>query len=336
MRPLRTTVTAVLAVLLAAAGCDDGEQAASPEAPATPTQTAPPTTPDDDPEPTATPGQELVRCESAEGFAVSYPATWSTNDGDGVAGCTQFHPEPFEVPTGTDERVAAITAYVDQVPFHEAAAPDPERDADRAATAIDGLQAVRLSFETADGLWPEGTPITTYVVDLSPGVDEGPGTLFLDTVGLPTFDYDRNQAVLDRIAHTIEVTREDVPAADDVVARYEGGGGAFTVEGTVRDDEVCLRIPPEGDEACADVPGAGDVRTITLTDLEPILAGVTGPEVFRVTGEREDGSTTTVLPAPLEGADVRGFAFTSGPDEFVRLRTFDRAGAELGTADPAA
>lgn len=154
---------------------------------------------------TATP-PAWTRCESPEGFAVEYPASWHTN-----GECSQFHPEPFEPPGATDERVAAITAYVDPVPFEEVALGDTAGEPERRATTVDGLPAVRLAYETgAEGFWPEGTPVTLYAVDLSAGGDTPAGgqprTLFLDTVGLTTFDYGRNQGVLDEMAGTLEVS----------------------------------------------------------------------------------------------------------------------------------
>ena len=278
------------------------------------------------------PGGELVRCESPEGFVVSRPHAWHANDR-----CTQFHPEPFDVPDPpTDERVAAITAYIDPVPFAEVAAPEPRRDAERHLTTVDGLQAVRLAYEAGDeGLWPPGTPITVYVVDLSPGTDDDePRTLFLDTIGLRTFDYEENQRVLDRVARSVEVTLEGVPTDPHVVARYGGAGGGYSVEGEVAGDEACLRIPPHGDPVCTDIPGRDQVSTIQLGDLEPVFAGVTGEGVFRVTAERRGAEPITVLPAPIGDSPVRGFAFTSDLDEIERLTLFDVSGAELDTIEP--
>ena len=278
------------------------------------------------------PGGELVRCASPEGFTLGRPAAWTSNDGDVVPACTQLHPEPFEVPMGTDERVAAITAFIDAVPFVDVAAPDPDREAERAATTIDGLQAVRLAFETGDdSLWPAGTPITLYAIDVSPGAGGRPGTLLLDTVGLPQFDYERNQVVLDRVARSVEVTLDEVSTAADVVARYEGGGGGFTVHGEVTGSQACLRIPPGGESACAGVPGDDELHTVELRDLGPVLAGVTGGEVFAVTAERRGGESSTFLPAPIGDTGTRGFAFTFGPGDVVRLRSYDVAGVELDT-----
>lgn len=308
------------AVALLLAGCGDDDQAAAPSPTSTPTPT-----------PTALPGGDLVRCQSPEGFSLARPRSWSVNEGDVVPPCSRLHPERFEVPEGTDERVAAISVSVDPVPFSRVATADRGRDGARAVTTIDGRQAVRLAYESRGrGLWPEGTPITQYAIDLAPAEE----TLLIDTIGLDGFDYERNQRVLDRIVRTIEVTRGDAPADEGIVARYGGGGGGLTVTSGVRGSQVCLRIPPGGEWICTDEPAADQLHTIQLTDLEPVLAGVAGSNVFRVTAERRGGGRSSFLPAPIEGTDARGLGFTFPLGDVERLRLFDVTGAELRTIEP--
>jgi hypothetical protein len=136
------------------------------------------------------------------------------------------------------------------------------------------------------------------------------------------------------MARIVEVTHDEVDTDPDVVARYEGGGGGFSVEGDVTGQEACLRIPPHGDPVCTGVPEGDAVHTIQLVHLEPVLAGVAGDEVHRVTAERRDGSTSTVLPAAIGDTDVHGFSFTFGLDAVERLRTYDVEGDELETITP--
>ena len=331
-RPRRPACRAVRALLtlvaLAAPACADVEDArradngAGTSAPREPTATT-----------TALPGGRLARCSNDQ-FSIAHPESWYVNEGSTVPACSQFHPEPFRVPPGTDERVAAVTAYIERVPFAEAVV-SPGGDAERAATVVDGLQAVRLSYEFGDdGPYPAGTPITIYVVDLAVDVGDDPATLFIDTVGTPQFDYDSNVVVLDRMARTLEVAGREEADRADVVARYGGGGGGFSVEGQVRGSQACLRIPPRGEPVCSDIPGAEEVLTIQLRNLEPILAGVVGADVFRVTAERHDGEPSTVLPAPIPDSDLGGFAFTFGLDTVERLRLFDVRGNELRIVEP--
>lgn len=282
--------------------------------------------------PTALPGGLLTRCESPEGYSIEYPSEWMTNPGDMVPTCGQFHPDGFEV-TATDERLAAVTVYIDPVPFAKVAAPDPDREADRAVTAIDGLQAVRLEFEASDtGLWPEGTPITMYAIDVTPA-DGEPATMFVDTIGLSSFDYETNQIVLDRMARTIDV---DIPGVEDdssVVAAYRGGGGAFSVVAQAG-DEVCLQVVPDGEPICTEPPASDQLHTIQLTVLPPVLAGVTGEDVFAVNGILRDGATVTVLPAPIEDSGLGGFSFVQSMADFESFVLFDALGNELRTITP--
>lgn len=205
---------ALVALLLALTGCggdagDSDDEGAGGDA--TTTTSAAPGTATTTTTTTDEAGEAMVRCENPEGFTLEHPASWHTN-----GRCSQFHPEPFEDPGATDERVAAITAYIDPVPF-DAVPPD---DAERTPMTLDGLRAARLEYETGeDGFWPEGTPVTLYAVDLSSAgaPDDEPRTLFLDTVGTEPFDHARNREVLDRMARTLEITAAGVDA---------GGAGA--------------------------------------------------------------------------------------------------------------
>lgn len=188
----------VIATSLAITACtDDGGDQSSEDSATTP----PTATVTLSPTPTA----ELAFCENPGGFTIGYPEEWHTNSGDVVPPCSQFHPEPFEVPRGTDERVAAIAAFIDPVPYERAAAPNERRDAEREELTIAGRDALRLEFGAGpDSIWPEGTPITMYAIEVPPSEGGREQTLFLDTVGLEIFDYERNQEVLDRIAPDLE------------------------------------------------------------------------------------------------------------------------------------
>lgn len=157
MRHLAVVLLTLAALL---AGCGDGdEDAAVTPSPTEPVTEEPTPPPGEDTDERAFDAVEWVRCEDEQGFALEHPASWHTQSADGSGGCSQLHPQPVEAPGATDERTAAITAYVDAVPFHAVAAPDPGRDADRAVTTVDGLQAVRLDYTARDeALHPAGTP----------------------------------------------------------------------------------------------------------------------------------------------------------------------------------
>ncbi|MDY7102636.1 MAG: hypothetical protein S0880_15760 [Actinomycetota bacterium] len=292
---------------------------------------------------TTAPGPALVECENPDGFTISYPEDWATNTGDATGDCSYFAPEPFEVEAATDARPAPISAYVDNVPYFRVASPT-DGEQDRAATVVDGHQAVRIERTvTGESLWPEGTPITTYAVDLELGVDDGEGTLIVDAIGLSSFDHDAAVDVLDRMVPTIELDASE--ADDDVVARYEGGGQSLVVHASETDQgEICLTFPPEGPNTCFEpLDGPDDVAFADLApedDLTEAFGGIAGANVHRVDiTETGDGDETTFgyLPVPIaRGAETQGWAvpLPVGVGEITGIVWYDAAGNELGRAEP--
>jgi hypothetical protein len=275
-------------------------------------------------------------CTSPEGFGVSYPRAWFTNDGSVVPECSQFSPDQFQVPEGTDERVAPITIFIDPVPFFRAATPDLETEQSRAPTVLDGRQAVRIdSTAGEDGFYPEGTRQIRYLVDLSDGEEAGDDsqTLFLDTVGTANFDFETSAGVLDRMAQTLTITAGEEPQnATTAVARYGGGGGAFSVVAEEDSGEICFRIPPEGEPGCTAEPTIGDVEFLELTLVGPrsVLAGSAGSQVFRIEARQTDGGRLNFLPAPIGDGENRGWALTAGSSEVSELIWYSINGRELG------
>jgi hypothetical protein len=143
------------------------------------------------------------RCESPAGFAISYPEAWSVNQGTEVPACTRFAPDSFTLPPASDARVAPVSLRVEGIPFDLVASTGAGEELSREEITLDDRPAVRIERVTAgEGLWPEGVPITSYVMDLGSEGDE-PRTLVADTVGLPQFDYPRNVEVLDRMVSSL-------------------------------------------------------------------------------------------------------------------------------------
>ena len=327
----------MIALAFVAVACGDGTESGAPGTTGTttiprPSTSAPGSTTTTAP---ALPGGDLERCESPEGYAISAPAAWATNEGDVVPPCGQFNPEPFQVPRGTDERVAAIAVYVDRVPFATAARPRQGRDDVRAVTAVDGRQAVRLSYRTSgEGLYPPDTPITSYLVDVE-RKDGEPATLVLNTLGTAPFDYETNTVVLDRMAQTLDITDSAVATDPSVIAAYRGGGGGFTVSAEATGNRICLVIPPDGEPECTDPPALGHVRTVALRDLTgTVHAGVTGADVWRVDLVTSSGETHSYLPAPVPGTDFGAYAFHDTVDDVDRLVLYDVTGEQLRTVGP--
>jgi hypothetical protein len=133
--------------------------------------------------------EPTARCTSPAGFSVDHPADWSVNSGDVLPVCSWFAAEAFAVPEASDVRTADITLSVRSGSDASSVWPD---ETARTSVEVAGRTAVRVVQVAGPGFYPEGTPITTYVVELGDG-----RTLVADTVGLPGSDYDRNVEVLD-------------------------------------------------------------------------------------------------------------------------------------------
>lgn len=200
---LRSLVLAlVLTVVVGCGGDDDASDTTTTAADPT-TTSATPTTSAATSTTSAT-GIELTQtCTGAEGgYAVDYPAGWSTNDADVVSPCRFFHPEPFEVPEATEVFGLAVTIGVEPEPFERVAAPDGmgEEELSREETTVAGRPAVRVETEsTGEALLPEGVRSYRYAVDLDGRTLVG---VTRDVEGL---DYGDNQKVLDAMMSSLEL-----------------------------------------------------------------------------------------------------------------------------------
>lgn len=256
------------------------------------------------------------------------PDGWRIGDG-----CEFFDPVAEEVEPNTEPDVA-VTVDVTDTPFHETAEPGPERrDEIRHVGARSGHQMVRIRAEaTGHGLYPEGTPTLTHLVDLDPGTDEDGGTLVLAARPSPGADFPLAAEALDRMLDTVRV----VPVADDageaaVISRVEGGGTPWTVTWT----GDCLRLhagAPDGDvvdEAC-DLPAAQDgIRGVVLGDDQlQAVAGFAPARSARVSSDAASAPYGAVTQ-PMEGAAA--FAYTP-IDTPVQVRAVDAEGDRLGSA----
>lgn len=317
-----------LALVIAACGDDDDSAAdttTTSESPSTSTEVTTTTTPD--------PTDGWKRCENPEGFSVSYPGDWTVNDGSVTERCSLFDPDDFDVPEATDARVAAVSAYVDAVPFNEVAAP--ETDEDHAVTVVDGHQAVRTEGPAGE-LYGADTQRTAYAVDLALGVDDGPGTLFLDVVDLDDVPYDDAVTVLDRMVKTIDLDVED-QSEDDVVARYEGAA-PWTARLGQQSGEPCVTAPAtdEGTTECFTTASADALRFADYSgDLFSAVGGVTGDAVFRVDLRTDSGSFSYLPVTPGAGAEgspdgIRGWAAPIPLDSVEQISWSDIDGEQLG------
>ncbi|MDP9430471.1 MAG: hypothetical protein M3Q47_17155 [Actinomycetota bacterium] len=138
------------------------------------------------------PQAETASCTSADGYRVRYPADWSTNEAGVLPACSWFGPGEVVVPEASDVRTAPVTLQVVDGPLAEVAVPMPDEVA-RIELQVAGRPAVRTEQVTTLGLFPEGTRITTWALDL------GDRTLLADAVELSGGDHESAVAALDEM-----------------------------------------------------------------------------------------------------------------------------------------
>lgn len=284
---MRRFLVTTIAIALTVGAC------ASDEATETTSTTSPDTTTTAPGNPTTTstttppPGGGLdASCVSPEGFSVSYPEDWETNDGSVVADCTMFDPEAFMVQAGTDERVAAINIYLENVPYSTVSAePDAAVEHSRESLTIDGREAVRVERETSeDLLFPAGTLITSYFIDVG-----GDRTLVADTIDLSHIDYDEASDVLDAMTQTLEIDADTIAAGNPV------------------DEFSSPPIISSDYPATGDVSFLTDVRYETHTDFSRVVFEYEAGTPFSYSVEYVDEA----IPASGQPLDVGGEAILS-------------------------
>jgi hypothetical protein len=145
----------------------------------------------------AQPQDDTASCTSPAGYRVGFPADWSTNEAGVLPTCSWFGPGEVVVPEASDVRTAPVTLQVVDGPLAEVAVPVPDEVA-RAELEVGGRPAVRTEQVTTLGLYPEGTRITTWALDL------GGRTLVADAVEVPGGDHERAVAVLDGMVEGLE------------------------------------------------------------------------------------------------------------------------------------
>ena len=113
----------------------------------------------------AQPQDDGTSCTGPDGYRVELPAGWSTNDAGVLPACSWFGPGEVVVPEASDVRTAPVTLRVVDAPLAEAAVPMPD-EVGRTELVVGGRQAVRIEQVTTLGLYPAGTRITTWALDL--------------------------------------------------------------------------------------------------------------------------------------------------------------------------
>lgn len=137
-----------------------------------------------------------------EGFRVEHPPEWSTNDGDVMAPCSLFDPEPIELEAGTEiPDDIAVVIIIESVPFETVTETVGEETLDQQERTVDGRSALRQELRsTGVGLAPEGRDRTRWLVDL----DDRTLSAYSSDVGDPP--YGEKVEVLDRMVESLRVT----------------------------------------------------------------------------------------------------------------------------------
>ena len=183
------------AVMLAAAGCGDEEQADT----TPPTGTSAQTTT----LPRLDQMTETTRCTNEQDdYSIEYPADWHTNSDDPPT-CEFFDPEPIELPEQPQDiaGVAAISIDREPVAFSRVTGEDPgTRVIERSELEIAGRPAVRrLTEATGQALLPAGRRSYQYLVKLDGD------TLIATADGRDDRDFDANRELLDEMMRSLEL-----------------------------------------------------------------------------------------------------------------------------------
>lgn len=148
-------------------------------------------------------GALTQRCSNERyGFSVSYPASWSTNDGSVLPACSVFHPAPIQLPRESEIPFdLAVVIGVENTAFDPAIRSSQwERVISTQRLVLDGRNVVRVESEaTGEGLAERGMQSVRYVVD------PGKGRTLIATTNKTDDSYARNQDVLARMVATISI-----------------------------------------------------------------------------------------------------------------------------------
>lgn len=153
------------------------------------------------------------RCTNPEhDFSVSYPAGWHTNDGDVIAPCTAFDPEPVEVPPQSEIPFEiSIVFTVEEVPFGELTRPSEFEEILFSDRLTGGKREAMLveAESTGEGLAPPGMRTLRYAIDLGDG-----RTLVATTHNSNEAEYERDKEILKQMVQSLELPepREVEPA----------------------------------------------------------------------------------------------------------------------------
>ncbi len=213
-------VLLALAFVVVLGACEQaGEQAGPTERQESPAGTEETPSPTQSPSPETTPasrnGGELpadwARCRNAsKAYSIGYPQDWHSDEARSQEACRWFNPQPFQVETGQDPPVVAMTVKPAVGTYENALEhvenPYGARTVMMDEVSIGGRQAVRFeTVETEELEHPRGTRTYGYVIDRR-------GTAFyVETKNVAGNDtaYNRNKRIVDEAVKTLRFLEEE-------------------------------------------------------------------------------------------------------------------------------
>lgn len=274
-------------------------------------------------------GPERPTCTNEEdGFRVSYPEGWATNEGDVLAACSLFDPDAADVSVAAGTEVplsVAVSIDREDAPFADVAGPARgEEVLDRQEGEVDGRQAERIEVEAGPdaGLLPEGTRQTRWVVALPDA------TLVARTndVGGPA--YGEEQDVLDEMVESIELV-----AVAGTTTSTPSDGGTTTTSGSAGDgalDPVGAFV--EGPVESTGFPSS-DASVAYLTDVR--LAGHEGFDrfVLELDGDEPPAYRIGYVDPPIR-QDGSGRPVEVDGGAVLSVRLTPATGVDLTSTEP--
>lgn len=309
---MRRLLALLAALALVAAACGDGDEG----------------TTDDDADPGG--GPERPTCTNEDdGFRVSYPEGWATNDGEVLAACSLFDPDAADVvvEAGTEVPLSvAVSIDREDAAFADVAGPARgEQVLSRQEGEVDGRQAERIEVEAGPdaGLLPEGARQTRWVVSLSDA------TLVARTNDVGEPPHREAQEVLDEMVESIEL----VPVGGGTTTSPPGAGGTTTTTGSAGDGA----LDPVGAFEDGPVESAGfpssDASVAYLTDVR--LAGHDGFDrfVLELDGGEPPAHRIGYVDPPIR-QDGSGRPVEVDGGAVLEVRLTPATGVDLTSAEP--
>lgn len=267
------------------------------------------------------------------GYQVSFPEGWNTNaeETDTVPACSLFDPEPVEVPEdGDTEPTAAVTLFIDPVPFADVASPPGDADAaslERFVTTVSARKAfLQVNAEGGDNS-DQGSIASLYAIDIG---DEQ--TLFATTGGQQGSE---EAAALDQIVASLVFDPSvggglDQPVDGPVVGRYESGGQPLTGFAT---PDGCFTVRAGGDEekACDPQLDGAQISAFGVLIVEATIV-VAAPEAARIAVTTSNGDTQGFVPITVS-EQTRAVLVPIAPGSITAITALSATGEEVATSE---